>query len=48
MRNKYLVPKKANLAYDQNTTGSNNNKEDELFILEMNRSFSSRYLDLNI
>jgi hypothetical protein len=48
MRSKYVIPKKSKIIYDHNSsTGSNNNQNDDLFIVDMSRNFSSRYVEVN-
>lgn len=51
MRSKYVIPKKAQLVYDKNSsigssTGSRNNQNDELFLYDISRHYSSRLIEM--
>ncbi len=46
MRSKFLIPKKTQYAFDQNSSTGSNNQNDELFLMDLNRNFSSRCIDV--
>ncbi len=46
MRSKFIIPKKAQSIFDQNSSTASNNQNDDLFIIDLNRNFSSRCIDV--